>query len=431
MLDWLRDDDDGEEPTSGDSPGEDLLGDADWEEDDMGDMGDMGDDLGFDDMAGGGDQAVDELANRVDGFEEEIGKMSSTVNTIKHENAEMGEDLDEVKDNVRKLLEIYEMVTRGVNPFVDDDPFAGGQESSFDLFGDDGGDDDAEDGAFDDADAFVDDDFDDMDEFEFDEEEEEDPFEADEAFEEDPDGANDEDGGGRSFDELKEEYESGEAEWDDADETEDDFVDEEPPEDDPFDDNDIEESETEPVEDSSPPSSDHPGYDAPEGLDGSMGILGEKPYLAQLPDGYAVDIVVMEWLAELDAYLEEGSAGDIVEYYRVIGWISNEVADELQAFAPGLSDGAAEPPTLGAALPVEAHKTSLQYIHELATTTSRRVVVSDSISERGDLATMQTPELDDLTRRAMEARTDGGSFWAAIEGFDSSGQSNEPSGDAT
>lgn len=432
MLDWLSgDDDDDDAPAESDSPGEDLLGDADWEDDgDLGGMGDMDDELGFDDMEDDG-QAVGELSNRVDSMEEEIGKMSSTVNTIKHENEEMGTDLEEVQDNVRKLLEIYEMVTRGVNPFVDDDPFET-NDTSFDLFGDEG-DEGAGDESVDGADEFGDD-FGDMDDFAFDDEEDdlldddEDELlddDEDDLLDDDLDDGADDGEGGRSFDELKEEYESGDADWDDPDDAEDD-----PPDTDDEPDFDAgPDGDTDPVEELADPVERADGFDAHDKDNSMMGILGEKPYLATLPEGYAVDLIVMEWLEELDEHLEEGSAGDVIEYYRAIGWISNDVAEQLQAFAPGLSDvDFATEPQPGSVLPVAVHKTSLRYIHRLATTTSRRVVVTDAGVE--DLPGGEDPDLNQLADEiALAARTDGGSFWAAIEGFDSSRTSRFTAGD--
>lgn len=426
MLDWLRGGDDGSD--GGDGVGEDLLEDAEWEGDDLGDgMGDdgLGDDLEFDEFGGGDeDGELDELMNRVDAFEEEVGTMSSTVNTIKHENSEMGEDLTEMKDNIRKLLEIYEMVTRGVNPFADDDPFASGaSESSFDLFGD--GDAGAEDGGdeFDDADALLDDEFDDMDGFELDDE---------------PDAGAEETGEARSFEELKEEYESGDANWDEDEETEDqvaaestdepvDTDDEVLEEIDEPDDVDDEPALEMPMEDTddSTTTYDDPrigtsGYDAPAGGEPTAGVLGEKPYLRHLPEGYTTDLVIMRWLSKLDEYSEDESAADTVEYYRAIGWISNDVATELQSYAPGLSTvDLEEEPMPSSTLPFEAHQRSLRYIHHLATTRSRRVVLTESSEFLEDVLELDPGTMEDLTgNSAQMARTDGGGFWAGIEGFD-------------
>ena len=53
------------------------------------------------------------------------------------------------------------------------------------------------------------------------------------------------------------------------------------------------------------------------------------PLLSSVPEGYAGDVLVMEWLAML--MNESGPAGALraVEYYDDVGWISSEVRDHL------------------------------------------------------------------------------------------------------
>ncbi len=225
--------------------------------DDDGEMGGLGNE-GFDD----GGAEFDEIEGRIDELENEVGSLSSTVSTVRSENEQIAESVDEVEENVRKLLDIYEMVTRGVNPFADDvdagmgGGLDGGDGGSFGIFDDDE-DEPAEDidesvveadaeGFFDDdlveEDGFdgggLDDDFEsgDTDDTggEFDEafaEAGEDGF-GEGGFDDDFDGGFDEgglddgdagggdddgdaggDGGSTSFEELKSEYESGEADW--------------------------------------------------------------------------------------------------------------------------------------------------------------------------------------------------------------------------
>ncbi|WP_449267321.1 FlaD/FlaE family flagellar protein [Halapricum hydrolyticum] len=235
--------------------GDDLGGLGGFEEGDD-EFGEFGDDE-FGDMDSGPD--TDELEHRLDELETEVGSLSSTVNTVRNENEQISETVDEVEENVRKLLDIYEMVTRGVNPFADDIEGGGlggaGDGDSFGLFDngqqDDGGDDELdEDIANADAEGFFDDDLVEDDEEGFGESVEDvmgedeledsgDPFEEefdddalgedefdddfdDGGFEDDfDDGGFEEDtadddggsGGGKSFQELKDEYESGEADW--------------------------------------------------------------------------------------------------------------------------------------------------------------------------------------------------------------------------
>jgi len=243
--------DDGLMPEEGGDDLEDLGGGFGGGDDEFGDF----EDDEFGDMDGGAD--TDELEHRLDELETEVGSLSSTVNTVRNENEQISETVDDVEENVRKLLDIYEMVTRGVNPFADDidaGGFGGPGEDSFGLF-DDGGD-QSDEGDLDegianaDAEGFFDEDLvEDDDDLEADtdvgdvlgtdgddggaedafEDDFDDDFgEMDEDFGDVEDGFDDgfemDDGddagaendggeGGKSFAELKDEYESGDAEW--------------------------------------------------------------------------------------------------------------------------------------------------------------------------------------------------------------------------
>ncbi len=197
-------------------------------------------DDGFDDGGGGSD--TDELEKRLDDLEAEVATLSSTVSTVRSENEEISAAVDDIEEDVRNLLDIYEMVTRGINPFVDESSgFNGGgaADSSFGLFDDEGGDEaEAElddDVASADADGFFDeelldedglddeglDDFDDLEEADDGNEPNDEPDDGDpaDAASETESAAEDDDmnDDGKSFSELKEEYDAGEADWaDDA-----------------------------------------------------------------------------------------------------------------------------------------------------------------------------------------------------------------------
>ncbi|MFB6139572.1 MAG: FlaD/FlaE family flagellar protein [Halosimplex sp.] len=279
MIDIFGDDDgdDGDDESMADGG---LMAE-DGQDDDLGGFGGLDDDGGdefgefgddeFDDMGGGGGGAdTDELEHRLDELETEVGSLSSTVNTVRNENEQIAETVDDVEENVRKLLDIYEMVTRGVNPFADDmEPGGmGGAGAGGDTFGlfaddDDGGEEEDLDDEIANADAegFFDEDLveddaspegtvddvmggggDDFDGFEDDCGTFDDGAldggddlggvdDFDDGLEDFDDGADDLDEvsddmsessadgeGGKSFAELKDEYESGDAEW--ADELE-------------------------------------------------------------------------------------------------------------------------------------------------------------------------------------------------------------------
>ncbi|WEL20724.1 Archaellum protein D/E [Halorhabdus sp. BNX81] len=254
--------DDGLMPEEGGDDLDDLGGGFGGGDDDFGEF----EDDEFGGMEGGGGADTDELQHRLDELETEVGSLSSTVNTVRNENEQISETVDDVEENVRKLLDIYEMVTRGVNPFADDidaGGLGGPGDESFGLF-DDGGDqteeEDLDEGiANADAEGFFDEDLvedgDDLeadtdvgdvlgtdedaggsgdaieDEFDDDFEMDDDEFgDIDDGFDDDfemddggdtDDEENDGDGeGGKSFAELKDEYESGDAEWAEGEEKE-------------------------------------------------------------------------------------------------------------------------------------------------------------------------------------------------------------------
>ncbi|MFW6385038.1 MAG: flagella accessory protein C, partial [Halodesulfurarchaeum sp.] len=118
LASWLDGDEEGE--IDGDGGDEDF-GMDDFGDDEFGDIDEFDDDFGgMGDMDGAGEVSTSELETRIEGLEAEIADVSSTANTVRSENEQISEAIDEVEENVRKLLEIYEMVTRGVNPFVDE-----------------------------------------------------------------------------------------------------------------------------------------------------------------------------------------------------------------------------------------------------------------------------------------------------------------------
>jgi archaellum component FlaD/FlaE/archaellum component FlaC len=215
-----------------DGEGDDFDGEFDAEMDDFdGEMegfddgGEMG---GFDDGGDLGGSGVDadrvaEIEDRLSEMENEVSSISSGMNTVREENKQIGETVEELDDTIRKLLDIYEMVTRGINPFVDDAREMGGLESdgAFGLFDMEEEEEESldPDVASADAEEFFDEDFGDLeaeeDEAELAAEDEltdaddgGDPAAAlDSGDEEGDDEDSDSGGGGASFDELKSQYE--------------------------------------------------------------------------------------------------------------------------------------------------------------------------------------------------------------------------------
>lgn len=352
---------------------DDGMGMGEGMDDEMDDWADGGDD---DFGMGGGTGPTQEMESRIDQLENEVAEISSTMGTVRSENEQISAKVDDTEENVRKLLEIYEMVTRGVNPFVDDvqqgGDASGAGESGFGLF--DGDEEEEEEEAEDldedvadaDAESFFDDDFDDEedagDDLDFDDPDEEMGDEAPDAG----DGGGQ--AGGSTFAELKEEYESGDADWaegegpadaeshetDDAGEFE--FVDP------------SETVETEPATTET----------AQSGLDG-------KPYLAALPNGYVADLVVMEWLEFLVTEFGSDDAVRTVTYYGDIGWISASVEEDLLAYVGGFADvDEVDPEETGpATLAIDDHIRSLTFLSQLTGDAVQRKIVEHCAQIRG------------------------------------------------
>ncbi|WP_232701707.1 FlaD/FlaE family flagellar protein [Halobacterium wangiae] len=403
MASWL-DDDEG----SGDSEGDEEFGMDDDFDDDFDDEFGSFDDM--DDGGGGGgmqDSSVNELEHRIEELETEVSNVASKANTVRSENEQISESVEDVEENVRKLLEIYEMVTRGVNPFVDDvnpDAMGGGDAAgqSFGLFDDEeeaedaGGDDLDSDIADADADDFFEDDaFDDgMDDLE--EGEEMDEFgefeDADEEGDEGMDGFDDFDdedeesdggGGGTSFDELKEEYESGDADWAEGEAPDDAGIEADEKPDLGFDDSDLEaeaeeEADTEEAFEFGASEPD-PGPDEASGTPPALGLRtrGDGPHLVEPPKGYLGDVICLEWLDYLLSEFGPKNTVRTLNYYERIGWIGEPVRDQLFDYLEGLTDsdylyreefGTTE-------LTMDDHLKSLDYIEELASEDIERAIV--------------------------------------------------------
>ncbi|WP_321112913.1 FlaD/FlaE family flagellar protein [Halorussus salinisoli] len=347
---------------------------------------------------GGGSGPTQELENRIDELENEVAEISSTVGTVRSENEQISAKVDETEENVRKLLEIYEMVTRGVNPFVDDvqqggvaggDGFGAEGGGDFGLFEDDGEDEQNEDLNEDIADAeaesFFDDDFD----------EEEDGFEDDAAEDlgfDSPDEveatddeestleADDEDDGGQAggstFEELKEEYESGDADWAEEEGAPEGGQPEPEP---------TLEAETTPEESADGDFEFEGPSDTEPATPATQSGRGGKPYLAELPKGYVSDLVVMEWLEFLVTEFGSEDAVRTIQYYGDIDWISESVEEELLAFMSGFAgvDSVDTEKTGPAALEVDDHIQSLTFLSQLTGDAVQRKIVEHCAQIRG------------------------------------------------
>jgi flagellar protein FlaE len=105
--------------------------------------------------------------------------------------------------------------------------------------------------------------------------------------------------------------------------------------------------------------------------DSAAGTPG-RPYLESLPDGYAAELVVMEWLEFLVAESNVRETSQALGYYERIDWIDEDVADELRSFLSGFenADGGTE------SLTIDHHKQSLRYISQLGNDTADRIAMA-------------------------------------------------------
>lgn len=321
----------------------------------------------FDDADDGTGGVSDELTSRVEEMENDIGSLSSTVNTVQSENEKIGESLEDIEENIRKLLEVYEMVTQGVNPFVEGDSLSetfGAAEGSGDFGGRslfDSADAEAEDGdgtdvANAEAEDFLDEEL--LDDG-FDDEEVDDGTFGDE-FE-----AETEQDEALSFEELKSEYDSGDADWiDDETESADETAFED---DDPFAQEEarLEEPTTaesefgqnaerraEPVDESPSANTRWPDDD--------------RPYISSVPSAYDAESLAMDWIEYLIEQVGLNGTAQTIRFYYSVDWISESVEEYLRTLLNGFDGGPdVDDPEPASALGVD-HKRSLWWIDQVA-----------------------------------------------------------------
>ena len=87
-----------------------------------------------------------------------------------------------------------------------------------------------------------------------------------------------------------------------------------------------------------------------------------KPYLGEIPQKYAAERVVFDWLEFLVLKGGFKRTMDALRYYRTIDWITEDVEASLQDYLIGFSDGANDTTDLD----VDDHQLSLVYVARLA-----------------------------------------------------------------
>jgi flagellar protein FlaE len=88
----------------------------------------------------------------------------------------------------------------------------------------------------------------------------------------------------------------------------------------------------------------------------------EKPYLESVPDTYAAEFVVFEWLEFLLMHAGYKGAADALGYYESIDWITEDVAGQLNDYLLGIDESGSNE---GNDLDVDDHLLSLVYVAKL------------------------------------------------------------------
>ncbi|MCU4798957.1 flagella E [Halobacteria archaeon HArc-gm2] len=89
----------------------------------------------------------------------------------------------------------------------------------------------------------------------------------------------------------------------------------------------------------------------------------EKPYLRSLPQKYAAEFVVFEWLEFLLMHSGYQGANDALDYYESTDWITEEVQSDLAEYLRGIDEAGSND---GNDLGVDDHMLSLVYIAKLS-----------------------------------------------------------------
>ncbi|MHB8361083.1 MAG: flagella accessory protein C [Thermoplasmataceae archaeon] len=65
---------------------------------------------------------IDGLSKRMGNMENEVGKMSTTLESLKRGFQESGDRLTMISENVKMVVSLYEVVSKDFNPFLDNTP---------------------------------------------------------------------------------------------------------------------------------------------------------------------------------------------------------------------------------------------------------------------------------------------------------------------
>lgn len=88
-----------------------------------------------------------------------------------------------------------------------------------------------------------------------------------------------------------------------------------------------------------------------------------KPYLSALPENYAGENLIFEWLEFLLLHAGYQGATEALDYYESIGWLTEDAEATLNEYLLGIDDQGAND---GNTLDVDDHMLSLVYIAKLS-----------------------------------------------------------------
>lgn len=86
-----------------------------------------------------------------------------------------------------------------------------------------------------------------------------------------------------------------------------------------------------------------------------------RPYLPRIPPAPQAEELVADWLDFLVRRVGVGGAADALDYYRRLGWLSDDAAGAIRAHLSGVPDR-----ERGGALDADDHRLSLLYVCRLA-----------------------------------------------------------------
>lgn len=275
-------------------------------------LGEVGTDQPVDDGPDGG-----ELDVRIDELSEDLEATESSVRELRTTQEEMSQSIAEMNDTVRQLVGIYDRLAAEENPFVDGPTEATGGAPVPDA---DGG------HVPETADAHARED------------------DHNSGVEEDHDGEASADPV-VSFDDLEGQPDSEQGQdGESADPTD--------PQDDGRPGNPLERGTA-----ASPSGTDGAERGEPVSVDGAI--------LESVPDGYAGDVLLMEWLAALMDRAGPAGALRAVNHYETVGWVSPAVEDQLVDIIGGPGLDVFVDPTRPQEPTAEEHALSNEYLRVL------------------------------------------------------------------